>query len=398
MKKIIIIGAGPSGIAAAIHAKNENNDVIVLEKNSVALKKLLLTGSGRCNFYNDNFIKDFYNVDNDLVNKIISYKDKYLEFISSLGIEFSIINGYYYPYSKSSVSVQNALIKKAHSLGIKIIYDTSVFLINKENDKYIINNEFEADKIVIASGSKAYPKTGSTGDFYTILKEKNVNIKPVLPALVQLRSSNKIVNKWPLLRVESELKLIINNNIAKITKGELQLTNYGISGICTLSLSDIAVKNIVKHNDVSVVINFLPFVKDYDDFINKRLIKLKDVSIIEFFEGIINYKLLISLFKHNKINYENLYSDITINEYNVIKQVLTNFKLDIKGYNDFDTAQVSQGGVSLEELTDVFELIKHPGIYTIGELNDIHGDCGGYNLAYAFISGMIVGEELNYND
>ena len=397
MKKIIVIGAGASGIAAAIFAKNNTNKVIVLEKNSSPLKKLLLTGAGRCNFFNENFNENFYNINHNLISKVISYRSKYLDFMKSIGLEFTIKNGYYYPYSKTSVSVQNALMQKAKEKDIDFSYNIDLTNIIKFEKGYLINDSLYADNIILAAGSKAYPNTGSDGSVFSILKNLDVKINQVLPALVQLKSDCNIITKWPSLRVDAQIKLFCEDKFMKETSGELQLTNYGISGICVLSMSDLAVKSVEGRLKTHVSINFLSFISNYDEFVSKRKQTFKDASIIQFFEGIINYKLLISLFNYYKIKYDESFHHINDMVYEKIKKALTSFELPINGYNDFSCAQVCQGGVDLSELTENFELKKYPGIYVVGETNDIHGDCGGYNLSYAFISGMIAGESV-YND
>lgn len=398
MEKIVVIGAGASGLSAAIHAKNKNNEVVVLEKNSFPLKKVLITGAGRCNYFNEEFSIEKYNSNLEILSQIIDYKTEYLNFFEKIGIYPNIANGYYYPYSNASVSVTNALMIEARKKNIKFIYDYNVFSIEQKEDKYLINNDLLADKIIISTGSKAYPKTGSTGEMYDILKNMNIKIQKILPALVQLKTDNKICSKWPNIRVKARLSLKVNGNIIKESSGELQLTDYGISGICTLNLSSLAVLNLYQKNKVEIFIDFLPFLTNYEEFIEKRVMEIGSRNVIEFFEGIIDYKLLIKLFEFYKIDsicsFENL-SEINQKK---IKNILTNFKLEINDYNDFSSAQVCQGGISLDEINDDFSLKKVKNIYVTGEIVDIHGECGGYNLAFAFISGMIAGKKVGLND
>lgn len=398
MKKIIIIGAGASGVVAAINAKNENNEVIVLEKNNFALKKVLITGAGRCNYFNDFFDVSKYNTDHEIVKKVINYKNEYLSFFNNLGIYPNVINGYYYPYSNSAVSIQNALLMKAKEKNIKFIYDYPVKNIRIFDNKYVINEEYIADKLIISTGSKAYPKTGSTGEMYDILKSLNINILPVLPALVQLESDNKICKKWPVSRVKAKVSLLVENEALKENEGEVQLTDYGISGVCTLNISGSAIKNLTAGKEVFVLINFLSFIKNYDEFIISRLEILKNRNVVEFFEGIVNYKLLIALLDYYKIDKNLLFEDLSDNEKEKVKNILTNFKLKIDGYKDFSNSQVCQGGISLDELTLDFEVKKHKNMFITGEILDVDGQCGGYNLSFAFISGMVAGKKAGNND
>lgn len=396
--KIVIIGGGPAGVAAAISAKNDDNEVLIIEKNMVLLKKLLLTGAGRCNYFNEDFCSKYYNSNNHIVEKVINYKSRYLEFLHSIGMMHYISNGYYYPFSKSAVSVKNSLLLKLKEKNVDVIFNFDVKKIMKTDDGYLINNEIFADKIIITTGSKAYPITGSTGEMCDLLFDLGIKINPLLPALVQLKSSDKIISRWPLLRLNACVKLYENNDYLTKQIGEVQLTNYGISGICVLSLSHMAVKGISLGKKEEIKIDFLPNILNYDEFIYERSQILKNRTAVEFFEGLINYKLLTQLFKYKKIDCTTYFEDLSVCDKLKIKNILTDFALTIDGFNDFDQAQVTQGGVDVSEVNENFELIKLPNVYVSGEVVDVHGECGGYNLAFAFISGIIAGESAGCND
>ncbi|MFI3261149.1 MAG: aminoacetone oxidase family FAD-binding enzyme [bacterium] len=398
MSKIIIIGGGPAGMAAAIFASSNNNDVILLEKNKTPMKKMLITGAGRCNFCNDKFNVSNFNDDNHLTNKIISYKEEYLSFFKNLGIVFNISNGYYYPYSNTSTSIYDALLTHALKNNVKIIYDTNVEKIVFEDNKYLLNDEFECDKVIIATGSKSYPKTGSDGKMLNTLRPFNIKNNEFLPALVQLKSSSKLCKMWPLLRIKGNASLFINDILIDSSCGEIQLTDYGISGICILNLSSCAVKSLREGKNVTIKLNFLNDIDNYDDFMEERTMLLKDYNILEFFQSIVNNRLLVELFSYYKIDYLEQYNLLTDDKKEKIKNILTNLEIKIDGYNDFNNAQVCQGGIDISELDSNFMIKKTKNMFCIGEMNDIHGDCGGYNLSYAFISGMIAGKEAGKND
>lgn len=400
MKKIIVIGAGASGVVAAVEAKCDNNKVIVLEKNSEALKKLMITGSGRCNYFNEDFALDKYNVRNTLLSKVINYEEEFKSFFARIGIVPNIINGYYYPYSGSALSIKNALLNEARSKNVEFSYNYSVTKIEKINDKYLINDELYADKIIISAGSKAYPITGSTGEMYDILSSLKVKINPVMPALVQLKSDSKICKKWPSLRVKAKLSLYVEDEFVTFSKGELQLTDYGISGICTFDISALAVNALRLNKKVNVSINFMPIdeITDFKKFYLSRVKTLNDRNVLETLGAIINEKLLIELLNFYKIDPYLMNYDLSDEQIEKIKKALTDFKVNIIGSNDFSSSQVCQGGVDLDSVNEFFGLKQMDGAFITGELLDVHGLCGGYNLAFAFISGMIAGRKAKIDD
>lgn len=381
MKRIIIVGAGAAGMLAAIHAKTKDNQVILIERNTNCGKKILITGNGKCNYLNDDFNISHYRSDNlEFLENIITEENKKIlisEF-KKIGIEPKIKNGYYYPMSNTSISIQNALLLTLKQKGIEIITNTTITDIKKINNKFILNDKFTCDKLIIAAGSSACPKCGTDGTIYDALKPLGLKIKKPLPALVQLKSEGKFLKEWAGIRCDCELSLYENDKLIKKSIGEVQLTDYGISGICTFQLSSDCIRGLDSGKKEVIKINFLPDIKDFDTFYLNRVKLLKGRNDIELFEGLINYKLLYVLFKHNKN----------------IKEALTSFSLEITGYNGFDKAQVASGGIKLTEINDNFECKNIKDLYIIGEALDVDGDCGGYNLAFAFLSGIIAGESI----
>ena len=381
MKRIIIVGAGAAGMLAAIHAKTKDNQVILIERNTNCGKKILITGNGKCNYLNDDFNISHYRSDNlEFLEKIITEENKKLLIseLKKIGIEPKIKNGYYYPMSNTSVSIQNALLLTLKQKGIEIITNTTITDIKKINNKFILNDKFTCDKLIIAAGSSACPKCGTDGTIYDALKPLGLKIKKPLPALVQLKSEGKFLKEWAGIRCDCELSLYENDKLIKKSIGEVQLTDYGISGICTFQLSSDCIRGLDSGKKEVIKMNFLPDIKDFDTFYLNRVKLLKGRNDIELFEGLINYKLLYVLFKHNKN----------------IKEALTSFSLEITGYNGFDKAQVASGGIKLTEINDNFECKNIKDLYIIGEALDVDGDCGGYNLAFAFLSGIIAGESI----
>lgn len=397
MKKVVIIGAGASGVIASIFA-SKNKEVIILERNSTPLKKLLLTGNGRCNYFNDNQDISNYNSSNiDLVKQIITKKNikSVKDFFLSIGIIPKIKDGYYYPYSNLASSLKMALLKEASLRGVKIKLDYLVTDVKKINNKFIINNDIECDYLIVSTGSKAYPKTGSDGIGYSILKVFNHKIIKVMPALTQLIGDKPYFKDWAGIRCEAKVSMYENNKFIKSEVGELQLTKTGLSGICIFNLSSNIGKGLDKNYKEEIGINFIPFVENVDEFLESRNNTLKNRSIMELLEGIINYKLLKIILNECRINENKKLDDLTFKEKEILYNGLINFKINIIDTNGFDNAQVCSGGVDLNEINlNTMESKLVSNLFITGELLDIDGICGGYNLTIAWISGILAGSYI----
>ena len=403
--KIVIVGCGASGIACAIVAKRNGLDVTVLERNSSALKKLLITGNGRCNYFNDDFtIEHFYSSDMDVLDKIITFdnKESILEFFSSVGIVPNVKNGYYYPYSNQASSIKETLLTEAINLGVNFIYDAYVSSVIKSNNKFIIKcNDFEleCDKVIISSGSCAYPKTGSDGNGYSLVSNLGHSVNDILPSLVPLAGEGSFLKRWEGVRCNSIVSLYADGKFIKKEEGEIQLTSYGISGICVFNISGLANKYLSLGKEVFVKINFVSFVSSSSDFIkwlDERDNRLLDRTISQHLDYILNYKLVNTVLSYLKIDGDSLWKDLDFESKKLLAECLTSFNFTVLGSKSFDNSQVCLGGVLLSEINPLtMESLIVPGLYLTGELLDVCGDCGGYNLGFAFISGMIAGGSLN---
>ena len=394
MKEICIIGGGASGLAAAITIAKKGKKVTIIERNEKCGKKLLITGGGKCNYFNDNQTIDKYHSTNEkLIKEIITEEniDKVKNFFENLGIIPKIIDGYYYPFSKMAVTIQNALIEEAKKLNVEIIYNVKVEKIIKK-DYFIINpnkENIKAKKIVICSGSKAAPKTGSDGTSYDLAMSFNHKIIKPHPALISLKGDKNYYKKWSGIRTEATLKLFEDGNFIKEEKGELQLTDQGISGIVTFNLSNLITQKLKTHEEI-IYINFLSFLEE------KKLDSLfkTNKNISEVLERILNYKLVNILIKESKLS-TNYYDKLSKIEKNKLLNTLTNFKIKIIDTGSFDKAQVCAGGIPLDEINlKTMESKKEKNLYFAGEILDINGDCGGYNLTFAWLSGILVGENI----
>lgn len=400
MTKILIIGAGASGLIASIYAKDENNEVILLERNPEPAKKILVTGNGRCNYYNeDQNITHYNSNNNELISEIITEENKkeILEFFNKIGIIPKIKNGYYYPYSNQAVSIKNALINEAKRKNVNIVPNTYVENIENHNEQYKVltnNIEYIVDKIIIATGSASAPKTGSDGNGYELIKKLNHSLIKPLPALTALKGNERYFKQWSGIRSDVKIKLYNKNTLIKEDEGEIQLTDYGISGICTFNLSRHANKLISENEKPYVIINFLPLLENNElNFLEERNKLMNNRTVDELLDGILNYKLTHLILKLLNINKDTKYSELTQEQKQILIEKITKFKLEITDSNPFDASQVCRGGVPLTEINIyTMESKLNTNIFIVGELLDVDGECGGYNLTFAWITGMLAGK------
>lgn len=400
MCDIVIIGGGVSGIVSAIKSFNGRNRITILERNDKCLKKLLLTGNGRCNYFNDDTsISNYHSMREDLLDKVINSDNmsRVLDFYDELGIIPKIKNGYYYPFSNQASTVRDALMFEVMKLGISIKYNYLVEKIERSNNKFIINDSIVCDKVIIATGSCSYPKTGSDGMGYDFLRKFGHNIIKPLPALVQLNSDFKYCRELSGIRSDVILSLYEDDEFISSSVGEVQLTDYGISGICTFNLSHFVTRGLDVGKKEVIKVNFLPFIKDnYMEWFNIYSNKHNDKNIYMLLCNILNYKLVKVILKVCSIDNKTYYNELDYNSRSLLIDNLTNFKFNIVSTKDFNFSQVCNGGVSLDEVNlSAFESLIVDGLYITGEVLDINGNCGGYNLICAVISGILVGDDLS---
>lgn len=403
--KIIVIGGGASGLTAAIFSKTDKNEVIVLERNNVCGKKILVTGNGKCNYWNnDQNINHYHSTNAEYLKNIITSKigDDVLNFFSKIGIVPKVKNGYYYPLSNQATSIQTSLILEAKLRGVTIKNNEFVKEIVKKNDKYYIKteiNNYIADKLVIATGSKAVPKTGSDGNGYELANHLGHTIVKPLPALVQLNGIGNYFKEWAGVKQDVKVTLLENNIKLREEYGEINLTDYGLSGICVMQLSGSIARGIDSGKEEVVEINFLPWIENEKNFIewmhNRNKLVLNR-TITELLDGVLNYKLVNLFIKKSKIKQDDKWQKISIELKKNLASNIISFKQKIISTNSFDKAQVCSGGVPLSEINvNTMESKNNKNLYFTGEILDVDGDCGGYNLGFAWMSALIAGKAIS---
>ncbi len=396
-QQIIIIGAGASGLAAGISAAREGASVTIMEHTARPGKKLLSTGNGKCNITNLQFPKDAYRGNQpDFVFPALHTVtvSQTMDFFRELGIVLTERNGYVYPNSGQASTVLEAMLFELEHLGVRIMTECPVKEIKKDLTVITDHGKHRGDRIILAAGSMAAPKTGSDGSGYSLASKLGHHIIEPLPALVQLRCKEKWYKQAAGVRTDALVTLKIDGKAAASDRGELQITDYGISGIPVFQISRYAARALNEGRKAEAQLDFLPELSptDLEKLLLTRHRQFGYRPAEEFLHGVLNSKLAKILLKEAGIGRESWVKEITEKEIKNLVDCIKELKTIIVSTNTFDQAQVCSGGVDTREVDPVTmesKLIR--GLYFSGEILDVDGICGGYNLQWAWSSGITAG-------
>lgn len=400
-RNVVIIGGGASGIVAAISAAREGANVTILEHKDRIGKKILSTGNGRCNLTNEYMEQECFRGDDvSIVSDVFrqfGYQET-LDFFKNLGVIFKNRQGYIYPISDQAGTILDVLRMELERLKVVICLEHHVTTINRNAKGFLVCTDkgtYQADSIILATGGKAASVLGSDGSGYTLAKQFDHRISPVVPALVQLKAKGSYFKQLAGVRTQAKVSLFVNDAFISEDTGELQLTNYGISGIPVFQVSRYAAKALYEKNKVIAEIDFLPYMTDDELFYfvkeRKRLHGEKKAE--DFLIGMFHKKLISVLLKEAKIPLNESINVISDERLKNLLVLCKHFSVLIEGTNDFEQAQVCAGGVKTTEINpNTMESLNEPKLYIVGELLDIDGICGGYNLQWAWSTGFIAGK------
>jgi predicted Rossmann fold flavoprotein len=292
--------------------------------------------------------------------------------------------------------MRNTLLDECLLRGVDIRYNYTVEKIEYVNDHYLIDKTIECDYVVVATGGLSIPKTGSTGFAKKLSESFDLGYVPNTPSLVKLITDSDL-NIVSGVRCDAEVSLFVDNKRIKSEIGEIQFNKDSISGICIFNISRNAVIGITRNRKVNVFVNYLPKVK-YEDmvsFLDNKARNLKDITVSAFLSRIFNEKLVKLILAVSSVKEIKLYNNLSQEEKINIAKNISKMKFNIVGSGDYSTAEVTTGGISLLELNlNSFECIRQKGLFFIGECVDVDGDCGGYNLGFAWISGILAGSYI----
>lgn len=399
--KIAIIGAGASGLYAAVSALSSGAEVTIYERNEIAGKKLLLTGNGKCNLTNVDL--DLHHFSNPyFVEKIIreyNYSDVINDF-EALGIlSFMEKNGCFYPLSQKAASIADALLHRISMLGGKIIYQTCISEIKRvqEHKFQLKSKEREIselyDCVILCCGGKAAPKTGSDGFGFRLARSLGHTVSRTYPVLVQLVSDSRICKTCQGVRSKVIATAYINNTPIGSESGELQITEYGLSGIVIFNLSRKLTKAIEENESCQIDIDLLPSlsIDRLECFLDRRLALVKEDSIFHFLEGLTNPKIIEEILAENSISPNKMITNADRDLLLTLFKKLKSLSFKIIGHKGYENAQSTQGGILISELSENMESKFVPGLFFAGEMTDVDADCGGYNLHWAWSSAAKAG-------
>ena len=393
--RVGIIGAGASGVFAALILKQNYIDTTVIERNANALKKIYATGNGRCNFTNRNVsYKNYHGENPKFTISAIKKFDNYdvIEFFNDMGIpEVELENGKIFPKSLQASSIVKQMMCLANHLEVEFIFDSFVDDVRKNGDVFEVKSNdsiYKFDYLVVACGSKAYKKSGSDGNGYILMKKLGHNIVKTHPGIVQLRLNGDSFKKMSGTKFKANAKLVVDGKEVFEFYHDVLFTDYGISGPTILQLSGEAIRAKNKGLDVKIRIDTV----DLDENkLYEHLIYIISLNyykkIKELLVGLINDNLIEEVLNQAGINYDINVCELSKEEIYKLAHTLKNLEFSVSGYKDEDSGQITCGGVDTNEINpSTMESKKIKNLYIIGEIMDVDGDCGGYNLQWAFSS------------
>lgn len=406
---LIIVGGGASGLTAAIAAKDFGLDVAIVEGTDRVGKKILTTGNGRCNISNrcvaEPFINYHSNCDNFFSSVLSQFSvDDTLNYFLSLGLPIiPLKGGKLYPQSLQASSVVDILkmsledrnIPLYTGCKIKDIHKDKTFKLSTSNDEYKL---FTCKNLILACGGKSAPKTGSDGSAYNLAKNLGHSITKLLPGIVQLKLDYNHLKALSGVKFDGYAKLFIDDKEIKTDFGEILFTDYGISGPPILQISALASQSTSTGKKTEVVVDLMPnYTKDeLIDFLECHFALLSHRPILNAFIGVINKKIIPVLLKECGITDLHMPCyELSWKEKNKLVQTLKGWRFTCTGTNDFNQAQVTIGGVTASEINpDTLESKLVPNLHFAGEIMDVHGDCGGFNLQWAWSSGYVAAKSI----
>lgn len=405
INKIIVAGGGASGLMASIAAARNGVQVVLLEKNDRVGKKLLATGNGRCNYTNEDMnIRHFHGNDKAFIEQALSIfgRDDTLEFFEKLGIvPASEDEGKVFPLSFQSSSVLDVLRYEAERLGVEIRTGTGIASVSKDicfNVHIKTGDLIKCDKLILATGGMAMPVSGSDGNGYPIARSFGHRISTPTPSLVQLKLKSDKLKAINGTKFVGKVSLWVNGRMVREEIGDILFTDYGISGPPILQLSREAVialngshKPILKISTISGRL-----AEELGTYISTRFQWMPEKKLEDALIGLMNKRLILPIIKELGLDREKLAGTVLETEAKAIAGILTEWSFEITGHNGWGQAQTTAGGILTSDIDpSTMESKIVPGLYFAGEVLDVDGDCGGYNLQWAWTSGFIAGSSAS---
>lgn len=407
MRTVAVIGGGASGMMAAVTAASEGARVILLEHKDRIGKKILSTGNGRCNFTNIHQEPICYHSEDPMFPWEVVERfnaQAVISFFLQLGVYSKNRNGYIYPNSDQASAVLDAFRMELDRLKVEIRTGVECREIRPGKKGFTVLTDqgpVRADRVILCAGSKAAPTTGSDGSGYDLAKKLGHRILPVLPALTALKCEEKFFKSIAGVRANGSVSIWSGGECIAKDTGEIQLTDYGISGIPVFQVSRYASKLLYEKKEMDAVLDFMPdFTKTQTDaFLRARAKTRPDKSAEMFLIGLFHKKLCDLWIRLSEIPRQRKAGELTEDEIARLTSLIKEFRVRVRETNPYDKAQVCCGGVDTREVNpETLESVYVPGVYFAGEILDVDGMCGGYNLTFAWASGYVAGKAASGAD
>jgi len=403
-KQVVIVGGGASGMVAAISAKRKGADVTILERNPRIGKKILATGNGRCNFTNINLDAACYHGSNpQFVYGVFSEfgVQETIAFFEELGIAHKVEEaGKVFPMSDQASSILDVLLYELKELGIRIVCNAYVQNIKKEQGRFSVELAdgtcFHGDRVIIATGGKAMPSSGSDGNGYTLAERLGHTIIPLFPALVQMMLEGDYFRHIQGVKFIGTAELLHNHKVLAKERGDILFANYGVSGPPILQISRKAGELLQAQEEVFLKIILIDSMRigELSELLLKRMQNRPEKNVEFSLVGLINKRLIPVILKEAGIS--DLHcpvGNLSVKERDKIIRILTDWRFKVRGTKSWSSAQVTAGGVVTAEInqkTLASKIISD--LYFAGEIIDVDGKCGGFNLQWAWSSGYLAGQ------
>jgi len=401
---VAIIGAGPAGIMAAITAKQNVASVILIEKNDAIGRKILATGNGRCNITNKSISpKNYHGSNQEFISSVLSTfdQDKTIKFFEDLGLILKEEDrGRMFPRTNQASSVVEILNHELDRLKVEIKLNGEVKRIESKDGWEILladGSIIKSDKLILTTGGRAAFQFGSSGDGLFWSRNLGIKIEDIYAALVPVETKEEWVKEVQGLKAEAEAKFFVDGEQVSKRSGDLIFTHYGLSGPAIMSQARF-VAPFVENNAVTVKLDFMKdhTEKQLDEMIAKMFNASGAKSVKNALVGLVPAKLIPIILREANIEEMRNAAEISKNQRNDIVQNLKSLTLNITKIRPLKEAQTTRGGISADEMTaDTLESKKFKGLYFAGEIMDVDGDSGGYNLQWAWSSGFLAGKSAS---
>lgn len=381
--EIIIVGAGASGLMCGYLLGRQGRDVCLLDKNETAGKKLAATGNGRCNFTNRNMSPECYYGDQEYVGQILKRfgPEEAIALFGELGILTREKEGYCYPYNGQAATVRELLVRACQESGVVFSYGTKAArIIHKKEGVYELRCGggaiYQCRSLILATGGRANGPLGGDGSGYKLCRSMGHRVTPVYPGLTGLKAGGSEWKQLAGIRMQGKISLYADDMQLGEETGEIQIVKDGISGIPVFQLCRLAAEAMEQGKRVTGKIDFVPQMTRSQ--LEEWLIRHGSRGL----SGIVNKKWIPVLTKKEK-------------ELNRLSAVMKEYKVIVSDTFGLEKAQVTAGGVATEEIcVDTMESMLHPDLYLLGELQDVDGICGGYNLHFAWATSAVCSQHL----